>query len=112
MWFYGLYFIKAKNEGYFIRCFYFITHDSSINVRRVACRVANGGHPVPIEKIISRYNKSLALIPELVSVCDIINIWDNSEDFALRIFRKIKEQIDYFETKYWKVQDIKKLTQL
>lgn len=104
--------IKAKNEGYFIRCFYFITHDSSINVRRVACRVANGGHPVPIEKIISRYNKSLALIPELVSVCDIINIWDNSEDSALRIFRKKKEQIDYFETKYWKVQDIKKLTQL
>ena len=34
--------------------------DPSINAKRVAMRVMEGGHDVPIRKIISRYTKSLA----------------------------------------------------
>jgi len=33
---------------------------TSINAKRVAMRVMEGGHDVPIGKIISRYAKSLA----------------------------------------------------
>lgn len=97
---------KAKENGYFIRCFYFLTKSSQINIRRVNSRVSDGGHDVPEDKIISRYKKSLALLPELVEICDSINIWDNSSDRAYRIFRKKKDKITYFDNPAWSREEI------
>ena len=65
---------RAKEKGYFIRCFYMITCNSKINVLRVRTRVEKGGHDVPEEKIISRYDRALRLIKELIEVCDICHI--------------------------------------
>lgn len=48
---------KAKEKGYFIRCYYILTADPIINVWRVKSRVDSGGHDVPKEKIINRYDK-------------------------------------------------------
>ena len=49
---------KAKDKGYFIRCYYILTADPFINVCMVKSRVDEGGHDVPEEKIISRYEKA------------------------------------------------------
>ena len=46
---------KAKEAGFFIRFFYVCTSDPSINVARITQRYLNGGHEVPISKVISRY---------------------------------------------------------
>ncbi|WP_419025539.1 hypothetical protein [Emergencia sp.] len=62
---------QAKGKGYFIRCYYILTADPLINVYRVKSRVAAGGHDVPEEKIISRYDKALDLVKNLLQVCDI-----------------------------------------
>ena len=59
---------RAKENGYFIRCIYVLTANPAININRIKTRVANGGLPVPDEKVISRYNKALDLIPRLVEV--------------------------------------------
>lgn len=104
--------IKAKKQGYFIRCFYFLTANASINVHRVNSRVEEGGHGVPEEKIRSRYEKALSLIPELIDVCDSLNIWDNSTEIPYRIFRKKKDDIDIFENPVWTVDEIKKITNI
>ena len=101
--------IKAKAEGYFIRCFYFITADSSINVQRVLSRVEDGGHSVPEDKIKTRYEKAKVLIPELVSVCDSINIWDNSTEKPYRIYRKKPEATNYFDNPVWSKEQVEKL---
>lgn len=102
--------IKAKENGYFIRCFYFLTADSSINVQRVLSRVEDGGHSVPEEKIKARYSRAKQLIPELVSVCDSINIWDNSTEQPYRIFRKKPDTADYFDNPVWSPADVENLT--
>lgn len=52
--------LSAKNQGYFIRLFYISTDSPTINASRIAQRVMNGGHDVPISKIITRYSKSIA----------------------------------------------------
>ena len=83
---------RAKGKGYFIRCYYILTADPMINVFRVKARVEAGGHDVPENKIISRYDKALALVHEVVSVCDICHIYDNSEDRPYRIYKKKKGQ--------------------
>lgn len=38
---------RAKDAGFFIRCYYVLTADPQINVARVASRVSAGGHDVP-----------------------------------------------------------------
>ena len=67
---------KAKKEGYFIKCIFVLTVDSYINVARVEARVAQGGHNVEKDKIISRYEKSLANIKDLLEICDILHVYD------------------------------------
>ena len=62
---------RAKEKGYFIRCYYILTADPMINIFRVRARVEVGGHDVPDDKIISRFDKALALVHEVVGVCDI-----------------------------------------
>lgn len=69
---------EAKKNGYFIKCIFVLTSDPKINVARVRTRVAAGGHDVECGKILSRYEKSLENIPEWLSICDIMHVYDNS----------------------------------
>ncbi len=101
---------KAKEKGYFIRCYYVLTADPMINVWRVKSRVESGGHDVPEEKIIQRYDRALELIKDLVQICDVCHIYDNSGSRPFRIFKKRKEEIYYDECADWYLQDIQVLT--
>ena len=74
---------KAKAAGYFIRLFYVCTSDPAINVARITQRYMNGGHEVPISKIISRYYKSLLNAAKAFSFVDRAYIDDNSVDNQL-----------------------------
>lgn len=60
---------RAKDAGFFIRCYYVLTADPQINVARVASRVSAGGHDVPTDKIISRYHKALPRCFACCSFC-------------------------------------------
>ncbi len=102
---------RAKEKGYFVRCIYVLTSNPSINVSRVKSREEAGGHGVPEERIRSRYKKALRLIPELVEVCDILHIYDNTE-LPFRIFKKRKDEMFFWENEEWKQEDIEKLVGL
>ena len=99
---------KAKEQGYFVRGYYILTSSASINVSRVNARVASGGHGVPEDKIRSRYKKSIELVPELVKVCDILHIYDNTSN-AFRIFKKRKDVYYRWSNEFWSEEDIDKL---
>jgi predicted ABC-type ATPase len=73
---------RAKDAGYFIRLFFVGTDSPTINAARIACRVMEGGHDVPITKIISRYSKSIANCAKLSKVVDRLYVYDNSEEFV------------------------------
>ena len=100
---------RAKDKGYFIRCIYVLTSDSGINVLRVSARKAAGGHDVPKDKIILRYGRAFELIPELIDVCDICHIYDNS-DKPYRIFKKRKTEYFYWENSFWNKEKIERIT--
>ena len=99
---------KAKDQGYFVRGIYVLTADADINVARVNARKALGGHGVPEDKIRSRYEKTLNMIPRLVEVCDILHIYDNSED-PFRIFKKRKDVYYRWSNEFWDNESIEKL---
>lgn len=100
---------KAKEQGYFVRCIYVLTANADINVARVSARQAIGGHGVPEDKIRSRYSKALALIPQLVEVCDVLHVYDNTKE-PFRIFKKRKDVYFHWENKYWDFEKISDLT--
>lgn len=101
---------KAKENGYFIKCVYILTALPDVNVMRVRARVIQGGHGVPEDKIRSRYHKSLELIKEVIPVCDICHIYDNSDDIPFRIFKKRKSEYYFDENEFWSFDDIVLLT--
>lgn len=101
---------RAKQKGYFIRCYYILTVDPEINILRIKTRVASGGHDVPVEKVISRYDKSLDLVKSVVAVSDICHIYDNSTSEPFRIFKKRKQEYFFDECDDWYLEDIQLLT--
>lgn len=72
--------VRARAAGYFIRVFFVGTADPRINASRVANRVIAGGHTVPIEKIVSRYERSMANLSAAFAVSDRTYVYDNSID--------------------------------
>jgi predicted ABC-type ATPase len=58
------------------------TNHPSINASRIAKRVMEGGHDVPITKIISRYYKSIENCKAVSSIVDRLYVYDNSVENA------------------------------
>ena len=84
------YIIRAKEAGFFIRLFFVSTVSPTINAKRVAQRVLDGGHDVPIPKIISRYDKSIANCKIESEVVDRLYVYDNSiEDAEARLLFRL-----------------------
>lgn len=69
---------KAKSRGYRTYLYYVATEDPAINISRVRYRVKMGGHSVPEDKIVSRYQRSLDLLIEAIQFTNRAYIFDNS----------------------------------
>lgn len=89
------YISRAKEAGFFIRLFFVCTEHPAINSARIARRVMEGGHDVPITKIISRYEKSIANCCIASCIADRTYIYDNSEDNvdAKLLFRSVNGKL-------------------
>jgi predicted ABC-type ATPase len=71
---------RAKKAGYFIRMFFICTESPTINAARIANRVMEGGHDVPIQKIISRHEKAIVNAVKVTEFADRSYFYDNSVD--------------------------------
>lgn len=82
---------RAKEAGFFVRLFFVSTSSPAINAARIAKRVMEGGHDVPIPKIISRYQRSISNCAAASKLVDRTYVYDNSiEDAdAKLLFRKV-----------------------
>ncbi|GHT13733.1 ATPase AAA [Bacteroidia bacterium] len=87
---------KARKAGYFIRLFFVGTDHPAINASRIAHRVLEGGHDVPISKIVGRYAKSIANCSQVASMIDRMYVYDNSIDdaFPKLLFRTTDGKIE------------------
>jgi len=105
---------RAKKAGYFIRLFFVGTDHPSINASRIARRVMEGGHDVPITKIISRFNKSIANCSIIVPLVDRLYVYDNSAEYAepKLLFRATNGKLEkiYTEVNVWAQSILKALT--
>jgi len=61
---------RARARGYFVRVFYVGTADPRINAARIAGRYIQGGHTVPIDKIVSRFARSMGNLSAAIRLAD------------------------------------------
>lgn len=100
----------AQNQGFRTYLYYVATERPSINIERVRNRVAEGGHDVPEDKIISRYHRSLALVREAIRHTNRAFFFDTSEQKSwyvaeitdgVEIDLKSEEMPNWFKTAVW-----------
>ncbi len=100
---------KAKELGYKTYLYYVATEDANINIKRVQNRVYQGGHNVPYDKIVSRYERSLDLLLEAIKCTDRAYLFDNSGESqvwiaeitnGINIELKTNSDIPYWFQKY------------
>ena len=100
---------QAKEMGYEIQAVFILTNDPHINVERVRSRVKAGGHDVPEEKVISRYEKSLRNLSRLVRIADHTRIIDNTDEIPHLICEVLNQQLTVWETAHWNKEAILRL---
>lgn len=74
---------RLKQANYSVYLTFITTNDPQKNVARVAQRVRDQtttGHSVPTDKVLSRYERTLDLLPKAVEIADASYVYDNSVD--------------------------------
>ena len=91
---------RALRVGYFVRFFFVCTKSPVINGARVTRRVMQGGHAVPIEKIVERYYRSLFFAGRVVSEVHRAYFFDNSVENAepRLVFRSFDGQTKLYQS--------------
>jgi predicted ABC-type ATPase len=69
---------RAKAAGFFVQLFFVGIDDPQTNIDRVRLRVAQGGHDVPLDKIVPRWGRTMVLLHSAVEVADQSFLFDNS----------------------------------
>ena len=100
------FFQALKEHGYTLSLVYNATEDVEINVSRVARRVKEGGHNVPLEKIKARYNRCLELYPKLLNLCDNAFVFDNSTTFELCLSKENGRIEIHNQSHHWALKHI------
>ncbi|MCD7767068.1 MAG: ATPase [Lachnospiraceae bacterium] len=73
--------LTAKEQGFLIRLYYVGLSDADLAVKRVRQRVENGGHGIEESLIRKRYDISLFNLKNILPLCDLAVIYDNTEEF-------------------------------
>lgn len=73
------YLIEAKSKGFHVMLIFVGVDDPKINVARVAERVHSGGHDVPLDKIVSRYLRTMNNLFGAVHASDHALVYDNTD---------------------------------
>lgn len=70
--------VEARQRGYQVELVYIRLSSPALALQRVAARAARGGHDVPVQDVLRRYDRSLANLPRAIQLADKVTILDNS----------------------------------
>ncbi len=69
---------EARALGFHFTFYFVGLNDPNINLMRVRQRVLSGGHDVPADRVVARYFRTMALMPEAILLADQSFVFDNS----------------------------------
>jgi predicted ABC-type ATPase len=97
------YMVQAKADGFDVTLLFVGIDDPKTNVERVANRVKEGGHPVPIDKILSRYQRTMDMLFDAAMTADHALIFDNSGREGIKLIAEVKDRdlVSYVDGSPW-----------
>jgi predicted ABC-type ATPase len=85
---------KAEQEGFDVKLIFIGIPSPTFSAQRVARRVHEGGHDVPLEKINTRFERTLLNLQRAVKTLKSVWIYDNSSsDNPYRLILEYKDQV-------------------
>jgi len=69
---------EAKQKGYMVTLVYVALDSKKRSMNRVKSRYFNGGHDIPQEDLLRRYDRSMDNLPKAIKLADKVKILDNS----------------------------------
>lgn len=69
---------KALDAGHAVTLLYIGIASPELSERRVDQRIARGGHDVPRDRLVSRYERSLANLQQAIAFVPTVQVFDNS----------------------------------
>jgi predicted ABC-type ATPase len=94
--------LKAIENGYDVKLLFFWLPTVEMAINRVAIRVSEGGHNIPIDVIQRRYSRGIEnLFKIYLPLCNEWAVFDNSDGEPLMIAQGIKSKIDVIEKENW-----------
>ncbi len=88
----------AKEKDFFIHLNYIGLESVEIAKQRIKHRVNNGGHGIPDEAVERRYVESFANLQDIITLCDVVDIYDNTD--KLRLIMSIENGRIVWKDKY------------
>lgn len=74
--------IRAKEKDYFIRLYYVGVSTAEESVLRIKNRVRKGGHSIPDEDVLRRFEKRFEDLAKILPYCDEVHFYDNENGFT------------------------------
>lgn len=73
--------LRARELGYQIEMYYVGVDSVKIAKARIATRVLKGGHGISDTDVERRFLESIRNLPKAIKLCDIVEIFDNTDSF-------------------------------
>lgn len=73
---------KAIEKDYYIKLYYIGIDTAEESIRRIKNRVEKGGHDIPQEDVIRRYNKRFDDLLTILPYCNEVHFFDNGNGFS------------------------------
>jgi predicted ABC-type ATPase len=73
---------RAKNAGFEVTMVYVALASANLSMQRVEKRVQQGGHGVPIDRLVQRYDASFNNLKQIAPNVDNLYIYDNSQSLV------------------------------
>ncbi len=73
---------QARKQGYMVTMYYVGLNSKEESLIRIANRVRKGGHNIPKDDVIRRFNKRTDSLKEILPLCDKVIFYDNENGFV------------------------------
>lgn len=84
---------RARKAGFRVGLVFVYLRSADLHIARVLTRVASGGHDIPADTILRRYERSLAHLPAAIKLSDEIIIFDNTAGQPVTLCRLDRQSI-------------------
>ncbi len=72
---------QARKQGYDIVMYYVGLNSKEESIQRIENRVRKGGHDIPTEDVIRRFDNRLVALKKAAALCDSVIFYDNENGF-------------------------------